>query len=89
MKVFDGKYGPYVSHDGMNATLPGDIAPAELTMDRAVDLLAERAARTGGGKKKKTKAKAKPAADAAKGPPKGVKKSSKKKPPGATPEAAD
>jgi len=89
VKVFDGKYGPYVSHDGINATLPGDIAPAELTMDRAVDLLAERAARTGGGKKKKTKAKAKPAADAAKGPPKGVKKSSKKKPPGATPEAAD
>jgi DNA topoisomerase-1 len=91
VKVFDGKYGPYVSHDGINATLPGDIAPAELTMDRAVDLLAERAARTGGGKKKKTKAKikAKPAADEAKGPSKGVKKPSKKKPPGATPEAAD
>ncbi|MGA3305345.1 MAG: type I DNA topoisomerase [Stellaceae bacterium] len=82
VKIFNGKYGLYVSHDGINATLPGDIAPEELTMDRAVQLLAERAERTGK-KKPRTKAKA--------GEAKGsrVKKTPKKKPPGTTEEAAE
>jgi DNA topoisomerase I len=48
VKVYNGKYGPYVSHGGINATLPGGMAPEELTMDRAVELLTERAARAGG-----------------------------------------
>ncbi len=82
VKIFNGKYGLYVSHDGINATLPGDIGPEELTMDRAVQLLAERAERTG---KKKPKAKAK--AGAAKGSR--VKKTPKKKPSGTTEEAAE
>jgi DNA topoisomerase-1 len=82
VKIFNGKYGLYVSHDGINATLPGDIAPEELTMDRAVQLLAERAEKTGK-KKPRTKAKA--------GEAKGsrVKKTPKKKPPGTTEEAAE
>ena len=82
VKVFNGKYGLYVSHDGINATLPGDIGPEELTMDRAVQLLAERAEKTG---KKKPKAKAK--AGAAKGTR--VKKTPKKKSSGTTEEAAE
>jgi DNA topoisomerase-1 len=82
VKIFNGKYGLYVSHDGINATLPGDIAPEALTMDRAVELLAERAEKTG---KKKPKAKAK--AGAAKGSR--VKKTPKKKPSGTTEEAAE
>jgi DNA topoisomerase-1 len=56
VKIFNGKYGAYVSHDGVNATLPGGMAPEELTMDRAVELLAERAARAGGRRGRKTKA---------------------------------
>ncbi len=82
VKIFNGKYGLYVSHDGINATLPSDIAPEELTMDHAVQLLAERAEKTG---KKKPKAKAK--AGAAKGSR--VKKTTKKKPSGTTEEAAE
>jgi len=82
VKIFNGKYGLYVSHDGINATLPGDTAPEELTMDRAVQLLAERAEKTG---KKKPRGKAK--AGEAKGSR--VKKTPKKKPPGTTEEAAE
>jgi len=82
VKIFNGKYGLYVSHDGINATLPGDVGPEELTMDRAVQLLAERAEKTG---KKKPRAKAK--AGAAKGSR--VKKTTKKKPSGTTEEAAE
>src|ERR1700722_2276172 len=82
VKIFNGKYGLYVSHDGINATLPGDTAPEELTMDRAVQLLAERAEKTG---KKKPRAKAK--SGEAKGSR--VKKTPKKKPPGTTEEAAE
>ena len=39
-----------MKHGGVNATVPRDIKPEELTLDQAVSLLAERAAK-GGGKK--------------------------------------
>ena len=58
VKIFNGKYGAYVSHDGINATLPGGMAPEELTMDRAVELLAERAARTGSRRGGRTRSRA-------------------------------
>src|SRR5262249_31412640 len=45
--VKNGRYGPYVSHNGVNATLPRDKAPEEITLDEAVTLLDARAARTG------------------------------------------
>jgi DNA topoisomerase-1 len=48
--VKSGRYGPYVSHDGVNATLPSDISPETVTLEQAVGLLETRAAR-GGGKK--------------------------------------
>ena len=52
-----GRYGPYVSHDGINATLPGDKTPETITLEEAVSLLDARAERVGasgkrGGKKK-------------------------------------
>ncbi len=40
-----GRYGPYVSHDGVNATLPSDMTPEAITLDQAVGLLDARAAR--------------------------------------------
>ena len=46
--VKKGRYGPYVSHNGVNATLPGDKAPEALTMDEAIVLLDSRAEATGG-----------------------------------------
>ncbi|HZD87687.1 MAG TPA: type I DNA topoisomerase [Gaiellaceae bacterium] len=34
-----GRYGPYVEHDGRRASIPDDIAPDELTAERARELL--------------------------------------------------
>ena len=41
----NGRYGPYVSHDGINATLPRDKTPETITLDEAVALLDARAER--------------------------------------------
>jgi DNA topoisomerase-1 len=58
--VKKGRYGPYVTHDGVNATLPNDKTPDTVTLDEAVGLLEERIAK-GGGKKPAKKAAAKKA----------------------------
>jgi DNA topoisomerase-1 len=58
--VKNGRYGPYASHDGVNATLPSDMTPETITLEQAVTLLDARAARGGG--KKAPKAAAKKAA---------------------------
>ncbi len=58
IQVLDGRYGPYVSHNKVNATVPKARKPDELTVDEAVALLAERVA-NGGGKKVKRGAKPK------------------------------
>jgi DNA topoisomerase-1 len=63
IQVLDGKYGPYVSHDKVNATVPKGTDPASLTIDDAVRLLQERIAK-GGGKKSSRKSAGKPAAKA-------------------------
>jgi DNA topoisomerase-1 len=40
-----GRYGPYVSHNGVNATLPADKTPETITLEEAVVLLDARAER--------------------------------------------
>src|SRR6185437_8691750 len=66
VQVLEGRYGPYVTHNKVNATVPRGKDPASLTMDEAVALIAERIA-NGGGKKSKASRSAKPkAAKAAK-----------------------
>ena len=59
--VYDGKYGPYVKWEKINATIPDTIDPAGLTLAQAVDLIDERAAKKGKPVKKKAAAKKKPA----------------------------
>src|SRR5690606_393415 len=49
--VRDGRYGPYVNQGKVNATLPKSLAPADVTLEQALELIAERAAKTGGAKK--------------------------------------
>ncbi len=58
--IMDGKYGAYVKWGKINATLPKDTEVADLTVDQAVQLLEEKAAKSG--KKRKAPAKKKPAA---------------------------
>ncbi len=62
VQVLSGRYGPYVTHNKVNATVPKSKKPEELTMDEALALIAERIA-NGGGKKGARKA-AKPTAKA-------------------------
>ena len=45
VQVLSGRYGPYVKHGDVNATLPRAKDPAALTMDEAVQLIAERVAK--------------------------------------------
>ncbi len=67
--VRDGRYGPYVNYGKINATLPKGKDPAGITVEEALALIAEKAAKGGksakGGKvarSGKTAAKKKPAA---------------------------
>ena len=60
VEIYAGRYGPYVQHAKIRATLPKSMAPEELTIDEALGLLAEKAAKeesTGktGGKKTATR----------------------------------
>ncbi|HMA73845.1 MAG TPA: type I DNA topoisomerase [Xanthobacteraceae bacterium] len=65
--VKSGRYGPYVSHDGVNATLPRDKAPETITLDEALPLLAARAEQisNGGGRRPSRRAKSEKPAKAA------------------------
>ena len=49
--VMEGRYGPYVKWEKVNATLPKDVDPKDVTLDMAVALVAEKAAKKGGKKK--------------------------------------
>ena len=56
VQVLDGRYGPYVKWGKVNATLPKDTNPEDVTMEQAVELITAKAAK--GGKKKTTRKKA-------------------------------
>ncbi len=60
--IKSGRYGPYVTDGAVNASLPRGVEPAGLTLEEALNLLAERAARAPakpkrGGARKKAAAK--------------------------------
>jgi DNA topoisomerase-1 len=58
IKLMRGRYGPYVTDGSTNATVPAGTDPLSLTLDQAVTLLVERAAKGGS---KRTKAPARSA----------------------------
>ena len=58
IKLMRGRYGPYVTDGSTNATIPRDSDPLSVTLDQAVALIAERAAKGGGKKPKKAAKKA-------------------------------
>ena len=58
MAVMSGRYGPYIKWDKVNATLPKDVDPETVTVEQAIELVNEKAAKSG----KKRKAPAKKAA---------------------------
>ena len=55
VNVMDGRYGAYVKFGKINATLPKDVKPEDITMDVAVQLIAEKAAKSGAKKGKRKK----------------------------------
>ncbi|MCB2143328.1 MAG: type I DNA topoisomerase [Rhodobacteraceae bacterium] len=65
VQVMAGRYGPYVKWEKVNATLPKELTPEAVTLEEALALIAEKAAKGGKGKSgrataRTTKAKAKP-----------------------------
>ncbi len=71
LQVMKGRYGPYVKWDKVNATLPKEMTPEEITLAQAVELVNAK----GGGK-----GRGKPSARKAAAPKKASAKSTTKKP---------
>jgi DNA topoisomerase-1 len=57
IEVLSGRYGPYISHDKVNANVPKDRDPASITQEEAIELLAARAAKGGKAPRKGAKSK--------------------------------
>ena len=53
VNVMAGKFGPYVKWGKINATIPKDVAPGDVSMDMAVELIAARAAKKGKRRRKR------------------------------------
>ncbi len=70
VEIYEGRYGPYVKHGKINATIPNETDPTSVTLAEALPWLEAKAARTG--KKKAAKSAKKKAAK------KTAKKSAKK-----------
>ncbi|ATG34711.1 DNA topoisomerase TopA [Phaeobacter piscinae] len=51
ISIMDGRYGPYVKWEKVNATLPKDVEPKDVTVEMAVQLITEKAGKSGAKKK--------------------------------------
>jgi len=56
IRVMDGRYGPYVKYEKVNATIPKGTKPEDVTLEMALEYIAAKQAK--GGKKKITRKKA-------------------------------
>ncbi len=61
IKVMPGRYGPYVTDGNVNATIPKDTKPEDVTEQQAIELIDARAAKGPAKKKRKAPAKKKKA----------------------------
>ncbi|HWV83331.1 MAG TPA: type I DNA topoisomerase [Hyphomicrobiaceae bacterium] len=75
IQVLSGRYGPYINYAKINANVPKGKEPTAVTVEEAIALLAERAAKGGGKAGKGRKAPKKAAAETS-----GQKKPAKKAP---------
>jgi len=57
IQIMDGRYGPYVKYEKINATIPKGTDPKDVTVEMALEYIAEKEAKSG--KKKKAPAKKK------------------------------
>ena len=57
VRIMKGQYGPYIKYKSLNATIPEEKDPVEITMDDALILIEKRKEydRNKKGKKRKTK----------------------------------
>ncbi len=86
VNVMEGRYGPYVKWEKVNATIPKGTEPADVTMELAVGWIAEKAAKKPAAKKKAAPKK-KPAAKKAPAKKPAAKKTAAKKPAAKKPAA--
>jgi DNA topoisomerase-1 len=54
--LYSGRYGPYVKHGKVNATLPDKDAIDTITLEEAVEILATKSKKGGGSKSRMKKA---------------------------------
>ena len=89
VEICSGRYGPYVRHGKINATLPKGVSPDDITLEEGLELIAAKAAKDGvkgkkptakATKEKITKAKPAPKASKAKAATKLAKPAAKKAP---------
>ncbi len=66
VELRDGRYGPYVKHGRVNASVPKGEEIADMSLERAIGLLAARAAKTGKPARPPAKSRAKGGSKAAK-----------------------
>jgi len=84
--VHEGRYGPYVSSDGIHATLPKDVEPGTVTLEEAIRLIDAKAAKAPAKPARKAPAR-KAAAKAEDGEAAPAKKAAAKKAPAKKPAA--
>ncbi|MEO1961688.1 MAG: topoisomerase C-terminal repeat-containing protein, partial [Paracoccus sp. (in: a-proteobacteria)] len=80
IQVMNGRYGPYVKWEKVNATLPREVAPEDITMEQALELILAKAAKKGTKKASAGKSPARKSATKTAKTAKTAKKAAVKKP---------
>ena len=78
LAISKGRFGPYIAHQGVFATVPRTVPIEDVTLEQAVEWIAERAAKSGGKKPRRGAAK-KAEGDKAESAKDGARKSPPKK----------